>query len=215
MGEKYRLGAGITVKPHRNMKVKDNALVYTFVTNVASEYMRDTIFPLDGGDSEFESDLEQPFTTNIGLSFQRNDKWLVALGATFAPWSGLKYTENSTFSIFGQSPIRYSTNQRWALGLQLLGDKNAASYLRRVTFSMGAHYELGRLQMDRPDGQYRLDEWGIGAGVTLPMRKGRSVINISAAYSSFGTESLLRRDAFTIGISVGSCESWFVKRKFN
>ncbi len=215
VGEKYRLGAGITVKPHRTMKVKENALVYTFVTNVASEYMRDTIFPLDGGDSEFESDLEQPFTTNIGLSFQRNDKWLVALDATFAPWSGLKYTENSTFSIFGQSPIRYSTNQRWALGLQLLGDKNAASYLRRVTFSMGAHYELGRLQMDRPDGQYRLDEWGIGAGVTLPMRKGRSVINISAAYSSFGTESLLRRDAFTIGISVGSCESWFVKRKFN
>ena len=57
--------------------------------------------------------------------------------------------------------------------------------------------------------------WGFGVGLSLPMRKGRSVLNISAAYSSFGTADLLRRDTFTIGISVGSCESWFVKRKFN
>ena len=216
LGEKYRLGAGLTVKPHRNMRVKDNALVYTFVTNAASEYMRDTIFPVDGGDSEFESDLEQPFTTSVGVSFQRNDKWLVALDATFAPWSGLKYTENNDYSIFGQSPLRYGNNQRWALGMQLLGDKNAARYLRRITFSAGAHYESGRLQMQLTDGKdYKLDEWGVGLGVTLPMRKGRSALNISACYSSFGTDDLLRRDAFTIGISVGSCESWFVKRKFN
>lgn len=216
LGEKYRLGFGVNVKPHRLMKVKDNALVYTFVTSAATEYMRDTIFPLDGGDSEFESDLEQPFTTGIGLSLQRNDKWLVAIDGTFAPWSGLKYTENSAYSIFGQSPLRYSGSQKWALGIQLLGDKNAASYLRRVTFSAGAHYESGQLQLELTDGsEYHLNGWGFGAGVSLPMRKGRSVLNISAAYSSFGTADLLRRDAVTIGISVGSCESWFVKRKFN
>lgn len=215
LSEKYKLGLGLTMKPHRNMKVTDNALVYTFVTNASSEYMRDTIFPLSGGDSEFESDLEQPFTTSVGLSFQRNDKWLVALDATFAPWSGLKYTENNSYSIFGESPLRYGSNQRYALGLQLLGDKNAASYLRRITFSAGAHYESGRLQLQLSDGQYELNEWGLGIGIMLPMRKGRSVVNVSAAYSSFGTVDLLRRDVFTIGISVGSCESWFVKRKFN
>ena len=215
LGENHKLGLGLTMKPHRKMKVTDNALVYTFVTNAASEYMRDTIFPLSGGDSEFESDLEQPFTTSVGLSFQRNDRWLVALDATFAPWSGLKYTENSSYSIFGASPMRYGSNQRYALGMQLLGDKNAASYLRRITFSAGAHYELGRLQLQLSDGQYELNEWGVGVGITLPMRKGRSAVNVSAAYSSFGTADLLRRDVFTIGISVGSCESWFVKRKFN
>jgi hypothetical protein len=216
VGDKHHLGVGLTVRPHRSMTVRDNALVYTFVTNAASEYMRDTIFPLDGGDSEFESSLEQPFTTSVGVSFQRDNRWLVALDATFAPWSGLKYTENSSYSIFGQSPLRYGSSQRWALGLQLLGDKNAASYMRRVTFSAGAHYESGRLQMQMTDGtEYKLNEWGVGAGVSLPMRKGRSVLNISAAYSSMGTVDLLRRDVFTVGISVGSCESWFVKRKFN
>lgn len=216
IGGKYHLGVGLTVRPHRTMTVKDNALVYTFVTSAGSEYMRDTIFPLDGGDSEFESTLEQPFTTGIGLSFRRDDKWLVAIDGTFSPWNGLKYTENSDYSIFGISPLRYGSSQRWALGVQLLGDKNAASYLRRITFSAGAHYESGRLQMQMTDGKdYKLNEWGIGAGLSLPMRKGRSVLNISAAYSSMGTVDLLRRDVFSIGVSVGSCESWFVKRKFN
>lgn len=216
LGGKYHLNVGLTMRPHRTMSITDNALVYTFVTSAAVEYMRDTIFPLDGGDSEFESTLEQPLTTGVGLSFQRDDKWLVALDATFAPWSGMKYTENSSYSIFGQSPMRYGSNQRWALGFQILGDKNAAAYMRRVTYSIGAHYENGRLQLQMTDGnEYKLNEWGIGAGISLPMRKGRSVLNVSASYSSMGTTDLLRRDVFSIGISVGSCESWFVKRKFN
>ena len=47
------------------------------------------------------------------------------------------------------------------------------------------------------------------------MRKGRSVLNLSLSYSSFGTPDLLQRNMITFGLSIGSCESWFVKRKFN
>ena len=216
LGEHYSFGVGVNIRPHRTMTVRDNALVYTFVTNAATEFMRDTVFPTSGNSSEFESTLEQPFTTGIGLSFQHNDLWLIAVDATFMPWNGLKYTEGSSVSIFGDSPLRYGGSQRYAVGLQLLGDRNSSSYLRRITFSAGAHYEAGRMQMAHVDGtEYKLDEWGVGLGCSLPMRKGRSVLNISASYSSFGTVDLLRRDLFSIGISVGSCESWFVKRKFN
>lgn len=215
LADNYRFAAGLNVKPGRKMTIKENALVYTFVTNAAIEYMRDTIFPTDGN-SEIESTLQQPFTTGIGLSFQRDNLWRVAFDATLAPWSGLKYVSGLQTPVFGTSSLRYSNNQRYALGLQLLGNPNATSYLRRITISTGVHYESGRLSLQLADNRdFRLDEWGVGLGFSLPMRKGRSVLNISAAYSSFGTIDLLRRDVFTIGISVGSCESWFVKRKFN
>lgn len=216
IGEKYHFSLGLDVKPHRDMNVTDNALVYTFVTNAASEYMRDTIFPTPGSDSEFESSLEQPLTTGVGISFRRDDHWLVALDATFSPWSGLKYTENSSYSIFGQSPLRYVPSQRYALGIQMLGNKNSANYMRRITYSAGLHYEEARMRMQLTNGnEYTLNEWGFGVGASLPMRKGRSVLNISVAYSSFGTTDLLKRNMLSFGISVGSCESWFVKRKFN
>jgi hypothetical protein len=63
--------------------------------------------------------------------------------------------------------------------------------------------------------EQRLDEWGFGMGATLPMRKGRSLLTISAGYSSFGTPDVLQRNTVTIGIAVSSCERWFVKRKYN
>ena len=56
---------------------------------------------------------------------------------------------------------------------------------------------------------------GGGLGFALPMRKGRSVLTLSVAYSSFGNLDLLRRDVFTVGLSIGSCERWFAKRKYN
>lgn len=215
VAQDYRLCFGLNIKPGRKINIRENALVYTFVANAAIEYMRDTIFPTDD-DSEFESTIEQPFTTGVGLSFQRNNQWLIALDATIAPWSGFKYTSGLNNPIFGTSALRYSNNQRYALGFQLLGDPNASSYLRRITFSAGTHYESGRLSLQLTDGSdFRLNEWGFGIGASLPMRKGRSVLNISASYSSLGSVDLLRRDLFMIGVSVGSCESWFVKRKFN
>ena len=216
LGEKYRLMAGLTITPKLSMTITENTLVYTFVEGASSEWLRDTIFPLPGGDSEYESTLEKPFSIGLGLSLQRNDRWLVALDATFASWSGMKYTENEEFDLFGNSPIRYDNNQRFALGLQLLGDKNASSYLRRITFSAGAHYENGRLNLQLGNGEtYNLNEWGVAIGASLPMRKGRSSLAMSVAYSNFGETDLLCKDAIMFGISIGSCESWFVKRKFN
>lgn len=215
LSDNYRFSLGLNVKPGRKITLQESALVYTFVTNAGIEYMRDTIFPTDGN-TDFESTLQQPFTTGIGFSFQRNDLWLVALDATFAPWSGFKYESGLVNPVFGQSALRYDNTQRYNLGVQLLGNPNASSYFRRITFSAGTHFESGRLSLQLADGrEFRLNEWGVGIGVSLPMRKGRSVFNIAASYSSFGTTDLLRRDVFTIGISVGSCESWFVKRKFN
>lgn len=216
LGTNHRLSLGFTMKPHRLMDIRDNALVYTFITNAATEYMRDTVFPSTGNDSEYGSTLEQPLSLGFGISLQRNDIWRVAFDASLAPWSGMKYTENTNYNIFGNTPLRYDNTFHLALGMQLLGDKNATSYMRRVTYSAGMHYESGCLQLELADNSYHsLNEWGFGIGMSLPMRKGRSVLNLAISYFSLGTVDLLRRDIISFGISVGSCESWFVKRKFN
>jgi hypothetical protein len=93
---------------------------------------------------------------------------------------------------------------------------NAASYWSRIGISAGLYYHSGRLAIELADGTaYSLNEVGGGMGITLPMRKGKSALTLSLAYSSFGNISLLRRDIFTMGISIGSCERWFSKRKYN
>ena len=215
VGTEYMLGLGLTCKLPRTMSVTDDAKVYTFVTSAGTEYIRDTIFPMSGVSSEYESTLQQGLGLGFGVSMQRFNHWLVALDGSWAPWSGIKYTEDSEHNIFGTSPLIYDDNYQVSFGVQRLGDKNSSRYMRRVTYSAGFHYEGGKLQLSIGDKQYSLNEWGLGAGMALPMRKGRSVLNLTVAYSSFGTADLLRRNVVSFGISIGSCESWFVKRKYN
>lgn len=216
LGEHNTLNIGLTATTPRTMSVSDNAIVYTFVEHAGSLYGRDTIFPLSGESGDYTSTIEQPLEVGLGLSWDHNKKWLVALDANYSPWSGIKYTENTTHQIFGNTAVTYGDNYRLALGGQWLGDPAAAKYLNRIKFSAGFHYEQGKLRLQLSDGnEWSLDDMGFGLGASLPMRKGRSVLNLSVAFDSYGTPDLLRRNAVTFGVSVGSCESWFVKRKYN
>ncbi len=215
LNDDHQLGFGLTCRLPRKMRVKDDATIYTFVTNGAVEYIRDTIFPQPGTSSEYESDLEQGLRLGAGVSLQHFNHWLVALDGSWSPWSGLKYSEDEGHNLFGVSPLCYNDNYSMSLGMQRLGDKNSSRYLHRITLSAGFHYEVGKLCLSLGNSDFILNEWGLGAGMALPMRKGRSVLNLTVAYSSFGTTELLRRNMVTFGISIGSCESWFVKRKYN
>ena len=213
LGKDYLLGIGLTAATPRTMTVSDNALVRTFVLQNGYPSYRDTIFPNRGESPEYQSTLKMPLQVGLGLSLQHNAQWRVALDMSYAAWSGTQYEDNQ--QLFGSTAVVYDRNLRGALGFQMLGDMDAAAYARRITYSAGVHYEQGKLRLDIGGNNHCLNEWGFGFGASLPMRKGKSSLTISAGYSSFGTGDLLRQSAFTIGVGLGSCESWFVKKKYN
>lgn len=215
LGKHYTLRFGATCRLPRDMKVDDKSLIYTYRAMGSSEYLMDTIFPLPGVSDSYESDLQQPLALGFGLALERNGRWEVDVDGYFAPFSGLKYTENADYCIFGQSALAQQPNSRIALGGEWKGDADAGSYWRRIGFSAGVFCNQSRLALQVGGIDYRLNEIGGGIGASLPMRKGQSVLNISLGYTSFGNAALLRRDVFTVGLSIGSCERWFVKRRYN
>lgn len=216
IGEKYTMRLGVTARLPRDMKLQDQSLVYTYFATGASEYLFDTIFPAPGVSDTYESALSQPLSMGVGLAFERNELWEVAIDGYYSPYSGMKYEENTENNIFGASALSYAPNYRIALGGEWKGDMGASSYWKRIGISAGMYYNSGRLALELIDGtQYNLNEVGGGMGFSLPMRKGKSVLTLSLAYSSFGNIDLLRRDVFTVGLSIGSCERWFSKRKYN
>lgn len=214
LGEGYRLGVALTYKPYRKMNIDEELLVYTYHTNIQS--LCDTVFPAAGQSPSFTSTLEQDHTVGVGLSLERNDRWLVAMDATFAGWSGMKYTEglgNST--LFGQSAWMAGPYSRYALGFEKTGTMDASSYWGRISWSAGVHVEQGVMRLYMNGKENVIDEWGCGLGATLPMRKGRSLLTLSVGYRSLGTKDILQRNSLTFGIAVSSCERWFVQRKYN
>jgi hypothetical protein len=213
LGEKYTLGVGFVYKPYRKMNVTDLALIYTFYPSDQS--VADTVFPASGESPEFTSTLEQDHTFGIGLSFERNDRWRVSADATFAGWSGMKYTEGVTPPIMGQSALTYGPYSRYALGFEKIGVMDAPTYWGRISWSAGVNTDQGLIRLTIGGEEQVINAWGFGLGATLPMRKGRSLLTLSVGYRSVGNKDLLQRNSVTIGVSVSTCERWFVKRKYN
>ena len=212
LDDRYTLGFGIVYKPYRNMTVSDKALIYTYASN---ESLVDTIFPAMGDDPEFDSQLEQANCFGVGISLERNKRWRIAADMTFSDWNGMRYTEDTVHAIFGTSALRYGPFSRYCIGMEKLVNMDASTYWGRMGWSLGAHMENGSMYLNIDGSELKINEWGLGAGVTLPMRKGRSLLTISAAYSSFGPADVLQRNCLTFGIAISSCERWFSKRKYN
>ncbi|MBR3435850.1 MAG: hypothetical protein IKG88_08200 [Bacteroidales bacterium] len=215
LGEQYSLLVGVTCSVPRNMKLKDQSLVYTYHNNGTEEHLLDTIFPLPNVPSTYHSNLTQPFAIGGGLALERNERWQVAVDGYYAPYSGLRYEENPDYNLFGSSILCYAPNYRVALGFEWKGIADATNYLQRIGISVGCFHNHGRLSIQGDNGIRSLNETGAGMGFRLPVRKGRSILSLSLGYSSYGNASILRRDVFTFGLSVSSCESWFVKRRYN
>lgn len=213
LGENYTLGVGLVYKPYRKMNVTDIALIYTFYPSDQS--IADTIFPASGESPEFTSTLEQDHTFGIGLSFERNDSWRVSADATFAGWAGMKYTEGVNPPIMGESAITYGPYSRYVLGFEKIGVMDASTYWGRISWSVGFNTDQGLMRLMIGGEEQVIDAWGFGLGATLPMRKGRSLLTLSVGYRSLGNKDLLQRNSLTIGISVSTCERWFVKRRYN
>ena len=216
LGEHFTLGLGLVYKPRLELNINEMALIYTYQdAGAGSISLVDTIFPAQGTNPGFTSTLEQGQTIGIGLNLDYNHRWLMAIDATIADWQGMKYTEGQSPSIFGTSSLSYGPYGRYALGLEKMGDMDASTYWGRMSWSVGIHTASGALRLTLDGQEHRLDEWGAGLGVTMPMRKGRSLLTLSAGYSRLGSTDVLQCDTWTFGIAVSSCERWFFKRKYN
>lgn len=213
LNEKYTLGVGLTYKPYRKMNITDKVLIYTY--HASDQTLSDTIFPLAGESSNITSTLERDHTFGLGINFARNHRWMVAFDATFSGWAGMKYTEGINPPVFGESSLDYGPYSRYAVAFEKTGDMDASSYWNRISWSLGAHMENGAMRLNINGRNEIIDAWGCGLGASLPMRKGRSLLTLSVGYRSLGNKDLLQQESLTFGISVSSCERWFVKRKYN
>ncbi len=213
LGENYTLGVGLSYKPYMKMKVKEIDLIYTYLTS--SESLLDTIFPKQGESAETRGQLEQASTVGIGLNLEHNGRWQVAADVTLGKWHGLRYTEPEGHTIFGESAMRCGAYSSYALGFEKMVNMDGSNYFSRIGWSLGAHLEQGLVYVTSIDGGKRVDRWGVGAGFSLPMRKGRSLLTISVDYNRMGDVDIMQRDCVTFGIAISSCERWFMKRKYN
>ncbi len=209
----YTLGLGLVYSLPLKWKVKDKSVVYTFASSSVSDYVRDTVVPL----AEYKSTLELPSVIGLGISITRNESWMLGIDATYSSWSMPKYTENTNTNIFGNwSAFDYKESFKFSLGGEKKSDRSATKYYERMSYRAGLHYEYGKLSvLNQNTGDFEImNEFGVHAGISFPVRRMKSVINLTFQWSTLGIEDILKKNYFQIGVSFSTSDTWFKKRKY-
>ncbi len=145
--------------------------------------------------------FELPQTLGVGLSYTFNKKLTVGFDYTQQKWGDAMF--------FGKTDSLVNTS-KIAIGAEYI--PNPAG---RVKYSDHIRYRIGFSSANQ---YYRLgnsqpNNFIVSAGVGLPTKTSKSMINVSLEYGKIGSSSLLREDYLKLTFSASINEFWFFKPK--
>lgn len=146
-----------------------------------------------------------PARLGFGAVYKRPGSWLVGMDVEWQKWSD--------FERFGV-PDTLNNTLRLAMGGQFSPDHTSISSLfKRMTYRAGARFQQSYLSFNGNP----INEFGISFGVSFPMKKSKTAIDLSFEVGQRGTtkDNLIQENFFNINFGLSIQEHWFYKRKYN
>jgi len=195
------LGAGITYSLATKINATDKLLAESYILGDNDViYIKDTIRL-----EEKDSHITLPQTLGVGFSYSLSDIFMASADYQWQNWKKYEYFDINEDLL---------NSWRAALGFKYCPKKMILPQLfDRIEYRIGAHYAKNYLELRNT----QIDEIGVHAGFSLPLRKSKSIINIGFELGRRGTTShdLIQDNYFKIGIGVSLYERWFVKSKYD
>ncbi len=146
-----------------------------------------------------------PQKVGFGLTYEKTEKLLVGLDFNWQNWE--------KFEFFNQ---RDSLTNSWtmAAGAQYTPNYTSISgYWKRASYRMGARYGQTYLKINGEP----IDEFGISFGISLPLPRSLTTIDLSLEAGRRGTTAkyLIRETFVNFTVGIALYERWFIKTKYN
>jgi hypothetical protein len=155
---------------------------------------------------ESKNSIRMPSTFGIGLSYNNINKLEVNADYYHAAWS------KSTF--LGATDQLITDRNRFSAGFEYIPEAfSIRSYLKRVKYRAGIHYEESYLKLNN----HQISEFGISFGAGLPFPKSKSTANFAFELGKKGTTDydLVKNNYAKFSLYLNFYDYWFIKRKFD
>ena len=156
-----------------------------------------------------ETDLDVktgiPMTIGGGVAYVYDGRLTVGLDVTYQQWSKVSFMGNKD---------AFVDRTKIAVGAEYLPDPIGSSILKRIKYRAGAYYNNPYYKLD---GVRASKEWGVSAGLSIPLLRSRSYFNISAQYARVNgqTTIFINENQLRVNIGVTFNERWFYKTRVN
>ena len=204
VSEDLVLAVGVTYNQKINLRGTQTLFIrsieMTDNTTSATEYLIDTVFYRKDKNASFT----MPHGVGFGVSLQKNNKWTLGADFNWSQWS--KFLRNG---------VNESLQDSWsvAVGGEFIPTSTTlSSYWTKVAYRLGGFYEQTFLNIN---GQ-SINKIGITVGMTLPIPKTLSKVNLGLEVGNCGTKSanLIQERYVNLTVGVSIHERWFLKRKY-
>lgn len=172
--------------------------------NTEIEYVIDTIAHVSG-----TTHIIMPQGLGVGVLLQKGNDW--ALGADF---NWMQWTT------FAREGVSESLQNSWSVsaGAEFTPRHTSVSgYFSHVAYRFGGFYDHGFISLTGNDGvDYSINKVGITAGMSLPLPKTQSKVNVALEVGQYGTREggLIQERYAKMNVGISVFEHWFMKRKY-
>jgi len=195
------LTLGVTFEPQTDLTVLHRLFWYKAIT-VGTSTLSDTLELVN----ESKDQIKLPATFGVGLSYNQLNKLEINADYYYAGWS------KSTF--YGKSDELITNQSRISAGVEYIPEAfSIRSYLKRVKYRAGLHYENSYLKLNN----HQIKDFGISFGAGIPFPKSKSTANIAVEFGKKGTteDNLIKNNYTKLSLYLNLYDYWFVKRKFD
>ena len=200
----YTLSAGVTYNQKINLKGSQTIYIRSMEGNeeniAGAEYLIDTLFY----EKNDQARLTMPQGFGVGVSLQKHNRWTLAADFSWDQWSA-----------FRRNGVNDSLQNAWrvAVGGEYIPTSSSVSnYWTKVSYRLGGFYEQTFLNIN---GQ-SINKIGVTAGMTLPMPRSLSKVQLGLEIGKCGTKSanLIQENYVRLSAGISINERWFLKRKY-
>lgn len=145
--------------------------------------------------------FELPTNLGIGVNYQFAQKLTVGIDYHTAKWQDALFFDKKDTLI---------NTQKIAIGAEYIPNPTGRKYGDHIRYRIGAnttnqYYQVGNNKVQR--------DFTLSLGVGLPVRTGKSIVNLALEYGKIGSNTTLREDFIRISFSASINEYWFFKPK--
>ncbi|MBO6026532.1 MAG: hypothetical protein J6P73_04720 [Bacteroidales bacterium] len=203
LGNDLSLTVGLTYDQKMNLRGTQTIFIRSIEASdptSATEYLIDTI----NDPTPKAARLAMPHGIGVGFSLQKDKRWLVGADFNWTQWS-----------TFARNGVKEGLQDSWsvAVGGEFLPKSTSlSSYWTRVSYRLGGFYEQTFLNINGTS----INKIGVTLGLTLPVPKTMSKVNVGLEIGNCGTKSanLIQERYVNLTVGVSVFERWFVKRMY-
>lgn len=197
LNRRNQISVGLVYAPSKKLHGETYG-VYYYATQ--EEIKPDTV-----GYTKLNGLYSLPEKWGVGLSWNYNNKVTVATDFTYQPWSKAKFHAVESFE---------QTNfaDRWRIGAGVEYTPNfRGNYGQRIHYRLGGYYTHDYIMI----GDNNLREYGITAGLGLPVPGFKTTVNIGFEWKHrrANPDPLIKENYLGITLGINFNEMWFRKSR--